>query len=499
MCAPAEGNISRVSQEGNVTVSLGRILVLDDEEKMAALIARSLVRSGYEANARTNAEQALEDLKRERYDVLVTDLRMPGLDGLEVLVRAKKIDPGIDVILMTAYASVETVREAMKRGAVDYLEKPISAEEQLKPLLERLLKGSDSREEKRNPARQEAPPKKSAPQPCDDSDDPINFDGVLCKSAPMREIYRKAVKVAKTNASVLLRGESGTGKEVIADLIQGNSNRADKPYVKINCGALPENLLESELFGHVKGSFTGAVGDRDGMFITANGGTILLDEIGEVSPALQVKLLRILQQGELNRVGESATRKVDVRVIAATNRPLEKMIESGQFRQDLYYRLNVVPLVLPALRERREDLEPLIRHFADKFSDGRPVNFLSDAWDAMMSYSWPGNIRELENAVEHALVLGSPTGIKLEDLPASVQQFSVLTPLKSGGLGDVVGQASLEEIEKNCLLQALEKTKGNRTRAARVLNITRRTLGYRLKKYDLEEEVNRRYFSAPGD
>ncbi|MCC6548036.1 sigma-54-dependent Fis family transcriptional regulator [Candidatus Sumerlaeota bacterium] len=479
-------------------MSLGRILILDDEEKMAALIARSLVRSGYMADARTNAEQALEDLKREKYDVLVTDLRMPGLDGLEVLTRAKKLDSEIEVILMTAYASVETVREAMKRGAVDYLEKPISAEDQLKPLLERLLKGNESREEKKAPARQEAPARKSTPR-ADDSDEPVDFHGILCKSGPMQEIYRKAVKVAKTNASVLLRGESGTGKEVVADLIQKNSNRAAKPYVKINCGALPENLLESELFGHVKGSFTGAVSDRDGMFLTANGGTILLDEIGEVSPALQVKLLRILQQGELNRVGESQTRKVDVRVIAATNRPLEKMIETGLFRQDLYYRLNVVPLVLPPLRDRKEDLEPLVQYFAEKFGEGRPVTFLPDAWDAIKGYSWPGNIRELENAVEHALVLGNAAGVRLDDLPAAVQQFSVLTPLKTGNLSSVVGHASLEEIEKNCLLQALEKTRGNRTRAARILNITRRTLGYRLRKYGLEEEINRRFFSAPGD
>jgi two-component system response regulator AtoC len=474
----------------------GRILILDDEEKMAQLIARSLARSGYEAIAHTNPEQALEALKSSQFDVLLTDLRMPGMDGLEILSRAKMIDPGIDVILMTAYASVETVREAMKRGAVDYLEKPISAEDQLKPLLEKLLEGGGEREQKSPPARPQAA--SSSPQrrtQFADEDTPVVHEGILCISPPMADVYRKALRVAKTNASVLLRGESGTGKEIIADLIRSNSPRADRPYVKVNCGALPETLLESELFGHVKGSFTGAIADREGLFMAANGGTIMLDEIGEVSPALQVKLLRILQQGELNRVGESGTRKVDVRVIAATNRPLEKMIEDGQFRQDLYYRLNVVPLQLPPLRERKEDLEQLLEHFSRKFSGGRRVTFSPEAREAIQNYPWPGNIRELENAVEHALVLGEASGIRLEDLPLSVQEHSIRKPLESGAMAGIVGQATLEDIEKNCLLQALEKTRGNRTRAARILNITRRTLGYRLRKYGLEDEVNRRYSS----
>lgn len=468
---------------------LGRILILDDEEKMANLIARSLARSGYEAVPETSPEAALQTLKSSRFDVLLTDLRMPGLDGLEILSRAKKIDPGIDVILMTAYASVDTVREAMKRGAVDYLEKPVSAEEELKPLLERLLAGGEGRDDK-------------APSGRPNSRESISValtQGIQCPSAAMADIYRKAIKVAKSNASVLLRGESGTGKEVLADLIQKNSLRADKPYVKVNCGALPETLLESELFGHVKGSYTGAVVDRDGLFQTADGGTILLDEIGEVSPALQVKLLRVLQQSEFNRVGDSATRKVDVRVIAATNRSLEKMIESGQFRQDLYYRLNVVPLVIPPLRERVEDLEQLLDYFTRRFSGGNPVTFSPEALEAIHNYPWPGNIRELENAVEHALVLGDAGNVTLQDLPLAVQDFERTASPLAGSMSAVVGHASLEEIEKNCLLQALEKTKGNRTQAARILNITRRTLGYRLRKYDLENEVNKRYTSVPED
>jgi transcriptional regulator with PAS, ATPase and Fis domain len=313
----------------------------------------------------------------------------------------------------------------------------------------------------------------------------------------MQAVYAKALKVARSNASVLLRGESGVGKEVLADFIQANSARAAGPYVKVNCGALPETLLESELFGHVKGSFTGAVADRVGLFEAANGGTILLDEIGEVSPALQVKLLRVLQSGELNRVGEATVRRVDTRVIAATNRPLEKMIEAGTFRQDLYYRLNVVPLVIPPLRERREDIEPLVRHFAARFHPAGPVRFTPAAMEAILNAPWPGNIRELENAIEHAIVLGDPVaGITVEDLPMGVREGARNV---AASTTMPVGEATLEEVEKACLLQALEKTGGNRTRAARILSITRRTLGYRLRKYGLEEMVNQKYRGTAGD
>lgn len=455
----------------------GKILILDDEAKMVDLLVRSLKRSGYDAVGFTEPAKAIEEMKSSAFDVLLTDLRMPGLDGLEVLDRVKKIDPGIDVILMTAYASVDTVREAMKRGAVDYLVKPVSAENDLKPLLERLLRGGEEREEKQPPARPVAPAARK------------DTDAVECSSPAMREIYRKARKVAKSDASVLLRGESGTGKEVIADLVQANSPRASAPYLKVNCGALPETLLESELFGHVKGGFTGAVADREGLFAAAHGGTVLLDEIAEISPALQVKLLRVLQQGEYGRVGESTTRKADVRIIAATNRPLEKMIESGDFRQDLYYRLNVVPLVVPPLRERPEDLEELVAFFARKFAPRREITLSPEAMKALKQYTWPGNIRELENAIEHAIVLSDGDAIGLEDLPAAVQEAPAGIPAGASA----VGQASLEEIEKNCLLQALEKTRGNRTRAAKILHITRRTLGYRLRKYGLEDEVNQRY------
>ncbi|MEQ8819338.1 MAG: sigma-54 dependent transcriptional regulator [Sumerlaeia bacterium] len=460
-----------------------RILILDDEQKMASLLERSLAREGWEAEAMTLPAAALERLKAEPpIDVLVTDLRMPGLDGLEVLRRAKAIRPGIDVVLMTAFASVETAREALTHGAADYLVKPVSAETDLKPLLRRLLEGNDegaSREAV-------APPSATAAVA-------LPGDAILASPA-MRGIMGKLDKIARSNATVLLRGESGTGKEVMADLMQSRSTRAGRPYLKINCGALPETLLESELFGHVKGSFTGADRDREGLFAAADGGTLLLDEVGEVSPALQVKLLRVLQSGELIPVGGNKSRKVDVRVIAATNRDLEAMMESGDFRNDLYYRLNVVPLTLPPLRERPEDLEALIAAFARRFSGGRDVVFGEDAREALHAYRWPGNIRELENAIEHALVLGEPEGITVEDLPLAVQEHrrkSGAAPGTHAPAATAAGAATLESIERKCLLSALERTGGNRTRAAKLLGITRRTLGYRLKKYELEGEVAR--------
>ncbi len=468
-----------------------RILILDDEPKMVGLLQRSLERDGYEVEGLSTPAEAIERLKADSFDVLVTDLRMPGMDGLEVLRRAKTVAPQTEVILMTAFASVETAREALTCGAVDYLVKPVSADNDLKPLLKKLLENNRA-----DGGPREAVEPKSFKKP---EESPLSK--IVSNSSAMKSIFDKLDKIAKSSASVLLRGESGTGKEVLADMIQARSPRARAPYLKINCGALPENLLESELFGHVRGSFTGAVTDREGLFASASGGTLLLDEIGEVSLALQVKLLRVLQSGEYHRVGDSQARKCDVRIIAATNRDLEKMIEKGDFRQDLYYRLNVVPIILPPLRDRKEDLDALIDHFGQLFRPGETVNFDPAARQALAAYRWPGNIRELENAIEHALVLGEPENIVLDDLPVAVQeawqkQEIVGTQYVSTPTPAVGGGATLENIEKKCLMTALDKTRGNRTRAAKLLGITRRTLGYRLRKYNLEDEVNRLYGQA---
>lgn len=447
-----------------------RILILDDEPKMGPLLRRSLERDGYEVEAFEEPAAALERLREAPFDALVTDLRMPGLDGLEVLRRAKAARPAIEVVLMTAYASVETARQALLFGAADYLVKPVSAEEDLKPLLRRLLA---------EPAPSAEPPR-SAPS--------VQPAGISSRNPAMAAILAKLDRIARSNATVLLRGESGVGKEVVADLIQARSLRAGKPYLKVNCGALPESLLESELFGHAKGAFTGASSDREGLFAAADGGTVLLDEVGEVSPRLQVKLLRVLQGGDFTRVGDSAPRRADVRVIAATNRDLARMIEAGEFREDLYYRLNVVPLELPPLRDRLEDLEDLVAEFVRRHAPpGPPPAFAPEAMEALRAYHWPGNIRELENAVEHALVLGDPSGIVVDDLPQAVQQQrrASAPAAVAGAPGE-----TLEDIEKRCLLNALAKTGGNRTRAARLLGLTRRTLGYRIRKHGLEEEAD---------
>jgi DNA-binding NtrC family response regulator len=463
-------------------MSNGAILIVDDEERLGTLLARSLARAGYGADYVREQEEALARLREGRYDALVTDLRMPGIDGLEMLRRAKRIDPGIEVVLMTAFATVDTAKEALKLGAADYLTKPFSADGQLKPLLERLLAG-EGRAEKEPPTRVEpaAPAANPRFDPSTDRTTPL-------PSATMQEVYAKLEKIARSNATVLLRGESGTGKEALADLLQRASPRAPRAYVKINCGALPETLLESELFGHVRGAFTGAVGDRDGLFRAADGGTILLDEVGEITPALQVKLLRVLQTGEFIPVGDTRTQRADVRVIAATNRDLEGMVARGTFRQDLYYRLNVVPLTVPPLRDRPEDIETLVAFFLRRF--GAPgLRIAEDAREALLRYGWPGNIRELENAIEHATVLGDGRQLLLADLPAAVQEWR--RRASPPGPGEPAANETLEDTEKRCLLAALEKTGGNRTRASRLLGITRRTLGYRLRKYGLEDAADR--------
>jgi len=485
------------------------ILILDDEPKIADLLRRSLQREGYSVRCVADPLSALDILKEHPIDVLVTDLRMPGMDGLEVLRRTKSIRPACEVVVMTAYATVETAREALKRGAIDYLTKPFSADEDLKPLLRRIFEAepgspsSPSIPSASNGAALLSPaatrldsqggqaPAQRASQPPSEgaADNPLAK--IVTRSPAMKSILDRLGRIAAANASVLLRGESGTGKEGVANAIHALSPRARGPLVKVNCGALPETLLESELFGHVKGAFTGSVADRAGLFEMADGGTIFLDEIGEISPALQVKLLRVLQEGEFQRVGESKTRKVNVRILTATNRDLEAMMRQGSFRQDLYYRLNVVPILLPPLRDRREDIPILIEFFCRRSAPGRQIELAPEARQAFENYAWPGNIRELENAVEHALVLSDPAGpIRLEDLPVALQDFHARQGQAAGP--DAVGQATLEDIEQRCLLAALEKTGFNQTRAAQLLGITRRTLGYRIRKYGLEEKIEAR-------
>ncbi len=446
------------------------ILIIDDEPKLASILKRVLVREGYNVDITYEPEKGVGLMKKNLYDVILCDLKMPRMDGIEVLKHAKRIQKDADFIMMTAYATVETAVESMKRGAFDYLIKPFPIDE-LKLLLKRVLETKALKGENRQ-LKQVLREK-------------FQFENVIAESEAMRRVLRRASKVARSDVSVLLRGESGTGKEVLAKVIHTNSRRSHKALVIVNCGAIPENLLESELFGHVKGAFTGAIESREGLFQTADGGSIFLDEVGELTPALQVKLLRVLQEGEFNRVGDSHPVQVHVRVIAATNRDLEVALEDGSFRPDLYYRLNVVPVYIPPLRQRREDIAPLIEHFLAKYkSGGVQLKIEPQAYELLQAYDWPGNVRELENAIEHAAVLCEGGRITVDDLPFALQNFSARR--QEDGTLAPLDHLTLSEIEKRCIIGALKKTGGNQTKAARLLGITRRTLGYRMKKYDID-------------
>jgi two-component system NtrC family response regulator len=447
----------------------GRILVIDDEPQMGPLLHRTLGSVGLEVESFVDPEAGLVRLREQPFDVLVTDLRMPGIDGLEVLRRAQSIRPNCETIVITAHATVGSAREALKRGAVDYLTKPFSVELELLPVIQSVLEAETSEE-----------PRRGADERLDVVVGPVGGSPLI------RNVVQRAERVARAGAPVLLFGESGTGKEVFADLIHRLSPRAGKPFLRINCAALPDSLLESELFGHARGAFTGALREREGIFAAADGGTLFLDEIGEMALGVQPKLLRVLQEGEIQRVGESGrTTRVDVRVIAATNRDLRDAVKRGTFRSDLYYRLAVVPIEIPPLRAHIEDLADLVQHFLDRLASR--ARFSSAALRAMQRYPWPGNVRELANAVEHAVVLGSGPELQVEDLPAAIQeaerQCEPDAPEEDDG--------TLEAIEQRTILQALERTAYNRSEAARLLGVTRRTLGYRIQKYGLEETVER--------
>jgi two-component system response regulator AtoC len=465
----------------------GSILVIDDEARISALLVRAIEALGLEAESALDAETGLQRLRERPFDIVVTDLRMPGIDGLELLQRARGIRPECEVVLMTGHATVATAREALKRGAVDYITKPFDIERELLPLIEQILRASaePGAAERAQPG---SPPKR----------DDLETAGVVGSSETIRAVVAKARKVARSNAPVLLHGESGTGKEIFAHLIHQVSPRHDAPMVRINCAALPETLMESELFGYARGSFTGADRDRAGLFQAAHHGTIFLDEVGEIPRKLQPKLLRVLQDGEFHRLGDAQhALQVDVRVIAATNRNLAEAVEHGAFRGDLYYRLNVVPIELPPLRDHLEDLDELIEHFMHKLGNPRAMGWSDAARETLRGYPWPGNVRELANAIEYALVLGEPPEIGLEDLPIAIQDHERLQhpPLHPG----LDGTSTLEDIERRCILQAMARTRYNRTRAAQLLGITRRTLGYRIQKYALGQRLDREAMAANPD
>ena len=455
-------------------MSRKRILVVDDDESLRWVTQAQLQQSGYEVTAEADGNAALESMRQAPPDLVITDLKMPGMSGLELLRKIRADYPGIIVIMVTAFGTVENAVEAMKAGAYDYVTKPVNMDE-LRLIVNRGLEHLDLQEEVRLLR--------------SSLDQKYGFENILGRSKSLLYVLDMASRAAQATSTVLIRGETGTGKELLAKAIHFNSRRRDRPFVTINSGAIPKDLLESELFGHVKGSFTGALANKRGKVELADGGTLFLDEIGELPLELQVKLLRLIQQGEVEKLGVVGTTKVDVRIIAATHRNLQAMVEDGAFREDLYYRLAVIPLELPPLRERADDIPELVQHFFLRAKDqqGRPELVLPPhLLPYFTGYTWPGNVRELENIIERIVVLGRGDEITLNDLPDFLRRErpaveALHLDLPPEGI-------SLESVEKELIMRALEKFNGNQTHAAQYLDISRKTLIYRMEKFGLRKE-----------
>ena len=443
------------------------ILVVDDEQVHRYMLCSMFKEWGWRCVEADDGQTAVEAVEKHSYDAVLMDVRMAKMDGREAFSKIHAMNPALPVIIMTAYSSVDDAVEAIKHGAHDYLTKPLDFD-RLRLTLERALDRRQVEEQ-----RQE-----------NDGNKPGFHSSIIGSSPPMLELLEMVSYVAPTEATVLVAGESGTGKELVAASLHQNSERKDGPFIKVNCAALADSLLESELFGHEKGAFTGADRRREGKFVQADGGTLFLDEIGETSQAMQVKLLRVLQEQELQRVGGEETIKVDVRIIAATNRDLEEEVKAGRFREDLYYRLNVVMLTVPPLRERNGDVPRLVEHFVKIFAEKNRKSVASvtpDCMDLLSRYPWPGNVRELENAIERGVILMRGDQLSIKSLPLPIQKY--------GGEGEakttIAGRpSSLHEAEKIMILKTLEETGGNKSEAARRLGITRKTLQNKLQKYD---------------
>jgi len=447
------------------------ILVVDDDVNHLKTL-RTIIKSwGHPVSVADDGAGAVESVRKQSYDLILMDVRMAQMDGIEALQRIKRYNPAIPILIMTAYSSVDSAVEALKAGAYDYLTKPLDFEV-LKMTLERALEHAGLKAENRqlkNRQRGE-----------------YRLDNIIGRSKPMMALIDMLAMIAPSEATVLITGESGTGKELIAKSIHHNSHRKDYPLVVINCAAISETLLESELFGHEKGAFTGADKRREGRFMQADKGTIFLDEIGETSPAMQTKLLRVIQEREIQRVGGEEILDVDVRIIAATNRNPEKDVKSGCFRQDLYYRLNVVPINIPPLRERQDDIPLLARHFMAQYArkNRKTVKGFSPlAMDILLHYAWPGNVRELENTVERAVILLPDEHITEKELPANITEAFAKKRNNWPSQTLVAGNRPLEEIEKEAILATLESSGGNKSETARRLKINRKTLHTKLKDY----------------
>ena len=444
------------------------ILVVEDGQSQRELLRDFLKDEGYPVSEAENGENALRQLRENCFDLLLTDYKMPGMDGMALLQAAKQVNPEIDVVVMTAFGTIETAVDAMKAGAFDYIAKPIDLDE-LQLLIER-ISGRRTIIRENKLLRKELRGKEVTP------------DQIIFRSGVMADVINLAGRVAQSRATVLIQGESGTGKELMARLIHDLSPRSEKPMTIVNCAALPENLLESELFGHEKGAFTGASGIRIGRFEEADGGTLFLDEIGELTNTVQVKLLRFLQERAFQRIGGNRTFQTDVRVISATNRNLEERMKEGLFREDLFYRLNVVGITIPPLRERKEDLSPLIDHFLKHFSseNNRKISGVaSKARDLLMKYDYPGNVRELENILERAVVIARGSHIETADLPFSSGDAQA----EKQGWNQGTLKEAMAFLEKDMVQNAMAETGNHQTRAARILGLSERMLRYKLKKY----------------
>ena len=449
------------------------ILIVDDEKNYLLVLEALLSAEGYETMAAQSANEALRLIDESDLDLILTDMKMPGLSGMDLLVEAKKRKPEVPVIMMTAYGTIEMAVEAMKKQAYDYITKPFQNEE-IKLTIKKALE--NYRLVKENRRLSEALSERH------------RYRNIIGKSRLMLRIYDLIDKVAQSKASVLITGPSGTGKELIAKAIHYEGPRKERPFISVNCGALTETLLESELFGHEKGAFTGAVALKKGRFEVADGGTLFLDEIGEMSPPLQVKLLRVLQEMEFERVGGTKTIKVDVRVLSASNRNLKEDVASGLFREDLYYRLNVIHIDVPLLRERSEDIRLLVNHFIDKYrkdAGKEKIELSPEVWKALYAYTWPGNVRELENVIERAVVLNSGGVIELKDLPVEFSKRSEELDIERFIPPDSHLQTVLEEIEEKMVRRALRQTDNVQSHAAERLGITKSLIQHKMKKYNI--------------
>ncbi len=447
------------------------ILIVEDGRSQREMLRDFLISEGHRVSEAENGEAAVKSVLSHHYDLILLDYKMPGMDGMQVLKEVKRINSEIDVVIITAYGTIETAVEAIKVGAIDYITKPVELDELL-ILVDRVA-------ERRGLIRENELLKQELGKKG------VTVDKIVYKNSKMVELINLASRVAASRASVLIQGESGTGKELMARLIHQLSPRVSKPIIVVNCGALQENLLESELFGHEKGAYTGAATRRIGRFEEADGGTLFLDEIGELSPAVQVKLLRFLQEREISRLGSNTNIHVDVRIISATNRDLEACVREGSFREDLFYRLKVVTMSMPPLRERKDDLPALIDHFMEKFSkeNGKAIAGLTaEARDLLLKYDYPGNVRELLNIMERAVVIAREQYITVDDLPFSVDTIAASRPDKTtGSLRD-----SIEDLERRLIGEAMDKASDNQTRAAEILGMSERMLRYKLKKYNLK-------------